>query len=95
MRHAIVFAGLPEYSAIIPGTREAVDRLRSGLQLKIGMTTGFTRPMADVLLPALKAQGYEPDVNVTGDEVENGARPQPFMVYENLERLGVFLVSLN
>ena len=57
-------ACLPEYSEIIPGTREAVDRLRSGLKLKIGMTTGFTRPMADILLPALKAQGYEPDVNV-------------------------------
>ena len=84
---------LPEYSTIIPGTREAVDRLRGGLKLKIGVTTGFTRPMANVLLTALKAQGYEPDVDVTGDEVENGARPQPFMVYENLERLGVFPIQ--
>ena len=84
---------LPEYSTIIPGTRKAVDRLRNGLNLKIGVTTGFTRPMANVLLTALKAQGYEPDVDVTGDEVENGARPQPFMVYENLERLGVFPIQ--
>ena len=84
---------LQEYSSIIPGAREAVDRLRDGLNLKIGMTTGFTRPMADVLLKNLKAQGYEPDVNVTGDEVENGARPMPFMLYENLERLGVFPIQ--
>ena len=84
---------LQEYSSIIPGAREAVDRLRNGLNLKIGMTTGFTRPMADVLLKNLKAQGYEPDVNVTGDEVENGARPMPFMLYENLERLGVFPIQ--
>jgi len=84
---------LPEYSQIIPGTREAVNRLRNGLKLKIGVTTGFTRPMADVLLKALKAQGYEPDVDVTGDEVENGARPQPFMVYKNLERLGIFPIQ--
>ena len=86
-------ACLPDYSRIIPGTRDAVNRLRNGLNLKIGVTTGFTRPMADVLLKALKAQGYEPDVDVTGDEVENGARPQPFMVYENLERLGVFPIQ--
>jgi len=84
---------LPEYSSIIPGTREAVRRLRTGLNLKIGVTTGFTRPMADVLLKSLKAQGYEPDVNVTGDEVEHGARPMPFMLYENLERLGVFPIQ--
>ena len=84
---------LPEYSQIIPGTRDAVNRLRNNLKLKIGVTTGFTRPMANVLLTALKAQGYEPDVDVTGDEVENGARPQPFMVYENLERLGVFPIQ--
>ena len=84
---------LQEYSSIIPGAREAVDRLRNGLNLKIGMTTGFTRPMADVLLKNLKAQGYEPDVNVTGDEVESGARPMPFMLYENLERLGVFPIQ--
>jgi phosphonoacetaldehyde hydrolase len=84
---------LPEYSQIIPGTRVAVNRLRNGLKLKIGVTTGFTRPMADVLLKALKAQGYEPDVDVTGDEVENGARPQPFMVYKNLERLGIFPIQ--
>jgi len=84
---------LPEYSEIIPGTREAVDRLRSGLKLKIGMTTGFTRPMANVLLNCMHHQGFDPDVNVTGDEVENGARPQPFMLYENLERLGVFPIQ--
>lgn len=84
---------LHEYSHIIPGTVEAVSRLRNSLNLKIGVTTGFTRPMADVLLKALKAQGYEPDVNVTGDEVEHGARPGPFMVYENLTRLGVFPIQ--
>lgn len=84
---------LSKYSSIIPGACGAVDRLRNGLNLKIGMTTGFTRPMADVLLKNLKAQGYEPDVNVTGDEVESGARPMPFMLYENLERLGVFPIQ--
>ncbi len=84
---------LQEYSSIIPGTRKAVRQLRAGLNLKIGVTTGFTRPMADVLLKSLKSQGYEPDVNVTGDEVEHGARPMPFMVYENLERLGVFPIQ--
>ena len=52
-------ACLPEYSEIIPGTREAVDRLRNGLKLKIGITTGFTRPMAKVLLNCLHHQGFD------------------------------------
>ncbi|XP_076452712.1 phosphonoacetaldehyde hydrolase-like [Babylonia areolata] len=82
-------AVLGKYGSILPGTAEAVNQLRNELGCKIGMTTGFTRPMVDVLLSEAKKQGYEPDVNVAGDEVENGARPKPFMLYKNLDLLDV------
>lgn len=82
-------AVLKKYSELIPGTVKAVDRLRNELGCKIGVTTGFTRSMVDVLLAEAKKQGYEPDVNVAGDEVAHGARPKPFMVYRNLDLLDV------
>jgi phosphonoacetaldehyde hydrolase len=84
---------LPNYSQIIPGTRNSINRLRNNLKLKIGLTTGFTRPMADVVLKHMIAQGFEPDVDIAGDEVENGIRPQPFMLYRNLEKMGVFPIQ--
>jgi len=40
---------LAEYSRLIPGTKELAARLRSRA-LKIGSTTGYTRPMLDLLL---------------------------------------------
>ena len=36
-----------------------------------------------------KKQGYTPDASVAGDEVINGARPKPFMVYRNLDLMNV------
>ena len=80
---------LGEYSQLIPGVRESVNRLRTEYKLKIGVTTGFTRPMVDVLMEAAAAQGFTPDCTVAGDEVEQGARPKPFMVYKNLDKLDV------
>lgn len=42
------------------GVSDAVKRLRDR-GLKIGSTTGYTRPMLDVLLPHAVAMGYAPD----------------------------------
>lgn len=83
---------LPEYCKLIPGTALAVDRLRKDFGLKIGATTGFMRPMVDILLTESKKQGYTPDVNVAGDEV-NFPRPYPYMVFANMYRLGIQNVS--
>jgi phosphonoacetaldehyde hydrolase len=80
---------LGNYSELIQGTRETVKCLQTEFKLKIGVTTGFTRPMVDVLLLDAEAQGFSPDCTVAGDEVENGARPKPFMIYKNLDKLDV------
>ena len=82
-------ACLPVYSKLIPGTTKAVHELRHKHKLKIGMTTGFTRDMVDVLLHETRLQGYSPDCVVAGDEVIHGSRPSPFMLYKNLDILGI------
>ena len=45
--------------------------------------------MVDVLHEAAGKQGFTPDANVAGDDVINGARPKPFMVYRNLDLLDI------
>jgi len=79
---------LPKYTDLIPGTSQTVNILKKKYNLKIGVTTGFQRVMVDVLLSAAKKQGYQPDVDVAGDETDY-PRPFPFMVFKNLEKLGV------
>jgi len=80
---------LGNYSQLIPGVRESIHRLKTEYKLKIGMTTGFSRKISEVLRESAAAQGYIPDCIVAGDEVANGARPKPFMIYKNLEKLNI------
>lgn len=80
---------LAQYSDLIPGCAEASKILKNELGCKIGVTTGFCRSMVDTFLPIVKKQGFVPDSDVTGDEVLNGVRPKPFMLYKNLEILDI------
>lgn len=79
---------LPQYTTLLPGVAATTSQLQAE-GIKIGTTTGFTRAMVDILEKAAAEQGYVPDASVAGDEVVNGARPRPFMVYRNLDLLDV------
>ena len=79
---------LPQYVTLLPGVAATISQLQAA-GIKIGSTTGFTRVMVDVLEEAAAKQGYIPDAAVAGDEVVNGARPSPFMLYRYLDLMGV------
>lgn len=79
---------LAEYAQVIPGVPEITEAFhRAGM--KIGSTTGYTREMMEVLVPAAHANGYSPDVWVSATDVPAG-RPYPWMAYQNAIQLGVF-----
>ena len=80
--------GLPQYSTLLPGVATTTAKLQAE-GIKIGVTTGFTRAMVDVLEEAAAKQGFVPDASVAGDEVAHGARPRPFMLYRNLDLMDV------
>ena len=76
------------YHELLPGVAEVVRGMqRQGI--RIGVTTGFTRDMLDILLAGGAKQGFLPDTACAGDEVEM-PRPTAYMVIKNLERLGVY-----
>ncbi len=56
-------------------------------------STGFIRPMVDILEEEAAKQGYKPDASVAGDEVVHGARPAPHMVYKNLDLMGIHTIQ--
>lgn len=82
---------LSAYSALIPGTLEAVAALRSR-GMKIGSTTGYLTEMMKINLADAKRQGYEPDVTVCAADVPAG-RPYPYMCLQNVIKLGVSTVQ--
>ena len=79
---------LRKYTTLLPGVAEVTQRLQNQ-GIKIGSTTGFIRPMVDILEEDAAKQGYKPDASVAGDEVINGARPSPHMVFKNLDMLNI------
>jgi len=79
---------LRNYTTLLPLVAETTQSLQKQ-GIKIGSTTGFLRSMVDILEEDARKQGYTPDASVAGDEVINGARPKPFMVYRNLDLLDV------
>mgnify|MGYP001406950835 CR=1 FL=1 len=83
---------LPKYTELLPGIAEVTQRMQKN-GIKIGTTTGFTRSMVDVLLADAIKQGFRPDCTVAGDDVIHGARPNPHMVYRNLDLLGVHTIQ--
>lgn len=80
-----------DYAAPIPGLLDTVAFIRNQ-GWKIGATTGYTRPMMEMLLPAAARHGYTPDAWVTPSDVPAG-RPYPWMCYYLAIQLGVFPLS--
>jgi phosphonoacetaldehyde hydrolase len=72
---------LAAWSDVIDGVASAVEQMRSW-GLRIGSTTGYTRPMLNFLLDHARAQGFSPDYSSCPDDV-GGGRPRPWMCYRN------------
>jgi len=84
----MLMASLHRFSDPIPGVLNVIEGLRRK-GLKIGSTTGYTRPMMEVVRAGAKAAGYEPDYLMTPDEAKRG-RPYPYMIYQNLIELEIY-----
>ena len=79
---------LTQYADVIPGVLQTIEELR-GAGIGIGSTTGYSRPMMDLLEPAAKANGLSLDVVLTVDDVPRG-RPAPWMALAAVQRMGVY-----
>ncbi|MDM0013350.1 phosphonoacetaldehyde hydrolase [Variovorax sp. J22P168] len=77
-----------DFAAFIPGAVQVVDTLRAR-GLKIGSTTGYNRPIMDIVTPIAAAGGYVPDNLVCAGDLAAG-RPSPLMMYRSFADLGVW-----
>lgn len=71
-----------------PGVVDAVAALRAA-GIKIGSTTGYTDKMMEIVVPKAAENGYAPDFWISPDGTNGFGRPYPYMVFRNLEKLGV------
>lgn len=81
-------AAARDCATLIPGAAELAADLRAR-GVKIGSTTGYTRPMMVDILPLAAEQGYAPEVVVCAGETAQG-RPSPLMMWKALVELGAW-----
>lgn len=79
---------LAAYSAVIPGVAATVAELHAR-GIMIGSTTGYTRPMLDLLLARAAEEGYRPDCALCPEDAGAG-RPWPWMCYLNAIQLRAY-----
>lgn len=87
-----LFQILSDFAEPKPGVLKTVETLRS-LGIKIGSTTGYTDDMMNIVVPAAKQAGYEPDCWFSPNSTENYGRPYPYMIFKNMEFLKVSAVD--
>ena len=83
---------LPHFADVKPHVVHTVKELRER-GVKIGSTTGYTDEMMSNVAPVAKQNGYEPDLWVSPNSVGNVGRPYPYMIFKNIEMLGISSVK--
>jgi len=84
----MMISAIARYCDPIPGLLETVEELRKN-SIRIGSTTGYTRPMMEILVPAARLKGYQPDAVVCSSDTPAG-RPYPWMCFQNAIQLQVY-----
>ncbi len=85
-------AAIRDHADIIPGALEAIAWARA-LGMRIGSTTGYTRPIMAELMPLAAAAGYAPDHVVCAGDLPEG-RPSPLMMWHAMAALGCWPAHL-
>ncbi len=81
-------ASVTAHADFIPGALDALAELR-GRGLRIAATTGYTRPIMDVLAPIAEAGGYAPEFTICAGDLPQG-RPSPLMMWHAMARMGIW-----
>jgi phosphonoacetaldehyde hydrolase len=77
-----------DFADFIPGALACVNEVRAR-GMKIGSTTGYNRPIMDIVTPIAARGGYTPDNVVCAGDLVAG-RPSPLMMYRSFADLGVW-----
>lgn len=83
-----ILENVAKFTDVKPYVLETVKALRE-MGLKIGSTTGYTDEMMEIVVPEAEAKGYKADCWFSPDSVGHKGRPYPYMVFKNMETLGL------
>jgi phosphonoacetaldehyde hydrolase len=84
-------AAVEAHSALIPGAHDALQWCKAR-GIRVGSTTGYTRPIMERLMPLAAAQGFVPEVTICAGDLAAG-RPAPLQIWSALAQMGIWPAS--
>ena len=84
-------AAVEAHSALIPGAHDALQWCKAR-GIRVGSTTGYTRPIMERLMPLAAAQGFVPEVTICAGDLGAG-RPAPLQIWSALAQMGIWPAS--
>ena len=84
-------AAVEAHSALIPGASDALQWCKAR-GIRVGSTTGYTRPIMERLMPLAAAQGFVPEVTICAGDLAAG-RPAPLQIWSALAQMGIWPAS--
>jgi phosphonoacetaldehyde hydrolase len=84
-------AAVEAHSALIPGAHDALQWCKAR-GIRVGSTTGYTRPIMERLMPLAAAQGFVPEVTICAGDLAAG-RPAPLQTWSALAQMGIWPAS--
>jgi phosphonoacetaldehyde hydrolase len=84
-------AAVEKHSELVPGAKEALV-WAANREIRIGSTTGYTRPIMERLAPLAAAQGFVPEVMVCAGDLAAG-RPAPLQMWHAMAAMGIWPAS--
>ena len=84
-------AAVEAHSALIPGAHDALQWCKAR-GIRVGSTTGYTRPIMERLMPLAAALGFVPEVTICAGDLAAG-RPAPLQIWSALAQMGIWPAS--
>jgi phosphonoacetaldehyde hydrolase len=81
-------AAVEAHAMLIPGAKTALAWCASR-GIRIGSTTGYTRPIMQRLAPLAAAQGFRPETMICAGDLAAG-RPAPLQMWKAMAEMGVW-----
>ena len=81
-------AAVEAHSALIPGAHDALQWCKAR-GIRVGSTTGYTRPIMERLMPLAAAQGFVPEVTICAGDLAAG-RPAGFRNLRHWRKHGIW-----
>lgn len=83
-----IFEKLEKYSEPKEYVKQALEKIRES-GIRIGSTTSYSTEVMEFLTKIVSKKGITVDCWINAEQVRGQGRPNPYMIFKNMEKMGV------